>query len=70
MNPPDYPVKCPKIYSQKFFSFTHVRNISVPDSVCVSALGGLTFENSGLDEIAFCTITRAWQEYIKSVSVT
>jgi hypothetical protein len=59
MNPPDYPCSTFEIYSQKFFSYTPVRNISVPDSVCVSALDELTFENSSSDEIAYCTITRA-----------
>ncbi len=40
MNPTDYPYSMSEIYSQKFFSFTPVRNVSVPDSVCVSGLDG------------------------------
>jgi len=44
MNPPDYPRSMFEIYSQKFFSFTLFRNISVPESVCASALDVLIFK--------------------------
>ena len=51
------------------FSGSPVLHLWELESIYVSVLDPLTDMHSGLDKIAYCTITRTWQEYKNSKQV-